>query len=262
MDNMVKAALRRLILSGRENGSLSNHEIFDGIYGLVFYPEIMERFYQMLRKHGIEIIEDEIEDVSWEDLLADEDFLSTEESVVDNPVKGYLDDISKIESLTPEEERELLSRIADGDESAKTRLGEAHLQLVVSIAKRYLGQGLCMIDLIQEGNLGLVRAIEKYDDGKGVRFYTYAAWWIHRMISRAIEDQGKPFCAFGSHILEKVNTVKLQFIEKFGTAPTPEQIQEIIAAGGVIPERIPEKNPEKMPDTDTSEASEDAGESD
>ena len=157
----------------------------------------MKKFYDTLESQGVEIIEDfadiPMEDIEFTPVTGDGDdmemSLSTEGIAIDDPVKVYLKEIGRVPLLTPEEEIDLAIRISNGDEAAKKRLSEANLRLVVSIAKRYLGRGMQFLDLIQEGNLGLIKAVEKFDYTKGFKFSTYATWWIRQAITRAIADQ-------------------------------------------------------------------------
>ena len=163
-------------------------------------PEQLEKLYDRLEANGIEIVEDSMEDVI-EDMSAD---TSNDEVLVDDSVKMYLREIGSIEMLTPEEENDIARRIVEGDDSAKKRLSDANLRLVVSIAKRYMNRGLPFLDLIQEGNLGLIKAVEKFDPTKGFRFSTYATWWIRQSITRAIADQSRTI-RIPVHMVENIN---------------------------------------------------------
>ena len=177
-----KTVIRELIEQGKSKGQLSTKEILDAIGELDFEPEQIEKFYDTLEAQGVEIIED-FADASLEDIEFTsqsnenedvESALSTEGIAIDDPVKVYLKEIGRVPLLSPEEEIDLAIRISNGDEAAKKRLSEANLRLVVSIAKRYLGRGMQFLDLIQEGNLGLIKAVEKFDYSKGFKFSTYA----------------------------------------------------------------------------------------
>ena len=192
----------------------------------------------MIESQGIEIVED-MEDFKIEDLDItiddnkddDNPIPSGEQSVtVDDPVKVYLKDIGKVPLLSSEEEIDLAIRISNGDVAAKQRLSEANLRLVVSIAKRYLGRGMQFLDLIQEGNLGLIKAVEKFDYTKGFKFSTYATWWIRQAITRAIADQARTI-RIPVHMVETINKVKKvqsQLLHQNGHEPSPDEIADEI----------------------------------
>ncbi|HRM71467.1 MAG TPA: sigma-70 family RNA polymerase sigma factor [Ruminococcus bromii] len=193
-----KTVVRELMELGKQKGQLTNQDILDAIGEIDFDPEQLEKLYDSLAQLGIEIVEDsgdiKIDDI---DLGFDEgkdgdshaQVAETGSVSVDDPVKVYLKEIGRVPLLSSDEEINLAIRIADGDVAAKQRLSEANLRLVVSIAKRYLGRGMQFLDLIQEGNLGLIKAVEKFDYTKGFKFSTYATWWIRQAITRAIADQ-------------------------------------------------------------------------
>ena len=191
-----KTVIKDLLELGKSKGQLSTKEILDALGELDFDPEQIEKFYDTLESQGVEIVEDDFGDITIdEDELAKAEGLDTLEPgvgadgvTIDDPVKVYLKEIGRVPLLTPEEEVDLAVRISNGDEAAKKRLSEANLRLVVSIAKRYLGRGMQFLDLIQEGNLGLIKAVEKFDYTKGFKFSTYATWWIRQAITRAIAD--------------------------------------------------------------------------
>ena len=195
-----KTVVRELMELGKQKGQLTNQDILDAIGEIDFDPEQLEKLYDSLAQLGIEIVEDsgdiKIDDI---DLGFDEgkdgdshaQIAETGSVSVDDPVKVYLKEIGRVPLLSSEEEINLAIRIADGDVAAKQRLSEANLRLVVSIAKRYLGRGMQFLDLIQEGNLGLIKAVEKFDYTKGFKFSTYATWWIRQAITRAIADQAR-----------------------------------------------------------------------
>ena len=179
-----KTVIRELIEQGKSKGQLSTKEILDAIGELDFEPEQLEKFYDTLESQGVEIIEDfgteNLDDINLSLTPESNDVdpgVGSESISVDDPVKVYLKEIGRVPLLSPEEEIDLAIRISDGDETAKKRLAEANLRLVVSIAKRYLGRGMQFLDLIQEGNLGLIKAVEKFDYTKGFKFSTYATWW-------------------------------------------------------------------------------------
>ena len=198
--------LNALIEKGKKAGKLTSKELMDTLDDLKLEPDELDRFYDRLEDLGIDTagedilppLDDdalpaleelqEIEEVTEEEIAADTDALADTFST-DDPVRMYLKEIGKVPLLTPEEEQDLARRMADGDEEAKRRMAEANLRLVVSIAKRYVGRGMLFLDLIQEGNLGLIKAVDKFDYTKGYKFSTYATWWIRQAITRAIADQ-------------------------------------------------------------------------
>ena len=231
-----KTVIRDLIEQGKAKGQLSTKEILDAIGELDFEPEQIEKFYDTLESQGVEIIEDfnDIQLADLEFLAQEEDeedlenALNTDGIAIDDPVKVYLKEIGRVPLLTPEEEINLALRINDGDEAAKKRLSEANLRLVVSIAKRYLGRGMQFLDLIQEGNLGLIKAVEKFDYTKGFKFSTYATWWIRQAITRAIADQARTI-RIPVHMVETINKVKKvssQLLHTNGHEPSADEISE------------------------------------
>ena len=194
----------------------------------------MEKFYDTLESHGVEIIEDfgdiQIDDVDLTKVANEtaelENGMGMEGVAIDDPVKVYLKEIGRVPLLTSEEEIKLAIAIKDGNEAAKKRLSEANLRLVVSIAKRYLGRGMQFLDLIQEGNLGLIKAVEKFDYTKGFKFSTYATWWIRQAITRAIADQARTI-RIPVHMVETINKlvrIQRQLLQELGREPTPEEI--------------------------------------
>ena len=232
-----KDPIRNLIDSGRRAGKLTSTEISDAMEeaGNVLEVEAMEKLYEELESNGIEVIDDtpvEVDDtVAAPDDGADdyEDGLTADGITIDDPVKVYLKEIGRVPLLSPEEETELALKIQAGGpdgEKAKQRLSEANLRLVVSIAKRYVGRGMLFLDLIQEGNLGLIRAVEKFDYQKGFKFSTYATWWIRQAITRAIADQARTI-RIPVHMVETINKlvrVQRQLLQDLGRDPTPEEI--------------------------------------
>ena len=232
-----KDSIRTLIDTGRRIGKLTSSEISDAMEenGNVLDVEAMEKLYEELESNGIEIVDDtpvEVDDtVSGADDGADdyEDGLTADGITIDDPVKVYLKEIGRVPLLTPDEETELALKIQAGGpdgEKAKQRLSEANLRLVVSIAKRYVGRGMLFLDLIQEGNLGLIRAVEKFDYQKGFKFSTYATWWIRQAITRAIADQARTI-RIPVHMVETINKlvrVQRQLLQDLGRDPTPEEI--------------------------------------
>ena len=219
-----KETLRKIVESGKAKGSLSNREIMDTLADVNISPEQLEKLYDRLEANGIEIVEDSMEDVI-EDMSAD---TSNDEVLVDDSVKMYLREIGSIEMLTPEEENDIARRIVEGDDSAKKRLSDANLRLVVSIAKRYMNRGLPFLDLIQEGNLGLIKAVEKFDPTKGFRFSTYATWWIRQSITRAIADQSRTIPVHMVENINKVKRAKAQLLAENEKEPRPEDIADLL----------------------------------
>jgi RNA polymerase primary sigma factor len=224
--------LDSLIEQGRALGKLSGKEITDALEELEFDAAQMEDFYDKCAQNNIEIMDDlAIDDLTLDAALGD-DFdlaLGADGIAIDDPVKIYLKEIGSVPLLTPEEEIELSERMAQGDSRAKKRLAEANLRLVVSIAKRYVGRGMQFLDLIQEGNLGLIKAVEKFDHTKGFKFSTYATWWIRQAITRAIADQARTI-RIPVHMVETITRVKKassQLLHKNGHDPSPEEIAEL-----------------------------------
>ncbi len=233
-----KDPIRSLIENGRRNGKLTNTEIGDAMEesGHVLDVEQMEKLYEELESNGIEVVDDDAVDAAdvalTEDNVDDfEDSLNTDGITIDDPVKVYLKEIGRVPLLTPEEEIDLALKIQAGGpdgEKAKQRLSEANLRLVVSIAKRYVGRGMQFLDLIQEGNLGLIKAVEKFDHTKGFKFSTYATWWIRQAITRAIADQARTI-RIPVHMVETINKVKKvssQLLHEYGHDPSAEEIAE------------------------------------
>ena len=229
-----KLQISDLVEIGRAKGKLTTQEIMDAMEDFDFDPEQMDKLYESLESQNIEIVDDFAADA-----FADLDFVldtpETDDSepavsndgiAIDDPVKVYLKEIGRVPLLSPEEEIDLAMRIIDGDEYAKKRLSEANLRLVVSIAKRYVGRGMQFLDLIQEGNLGLIKAVEKFDYTKGFKFSTYATWWIRQAITRAIADQARTI-RIPVHMVETINKVKKassQLLHKNGHEPVAEEI--------------------------------------
>lgn len=226
--NIVKT----LLDMGKATGQLSSKEILD-MLGDDIDPEQIEKIYDSLESNGIEIIEDlddiVLEDISIEEATGDDSSEPAVDGVaIDDPVKIYLKEIGRVPLLTPDEEIELAIKISEGDVAAKQRLSEANLRLVVSIAKRYLGRGMQFLDLIQEGNLGLIKAVEKFDYTKGFKFSTYATWWIRQAITRAIADQARTI-RIPVHMVETINKVKKvssQLLHQNGHDPSADEIAE------------------------------------
>ncbi|PKM72640.1 MAG: RNA polymerase sigma factor RpoD [Firmicutes bacterium HGW-Firmicutes-16] len=236
--------LRELIEKGKKAGKLTSKELMDVLENLNLDADQIDKFYDTLENLGIETAgEDylrpideealpELEELEELEEVTEEELASTETLVdsysTDDPVRMYLKEIGKIPLLTPDEEVELAIRMAEGDEEAKRRMAEANLRLVVSIAKRYVGRGMLFLDLIQEGNLGLIKAVEKFDYTKGYKFSTYATWWIRQAITRAIADQARTI-RIPVHMVETINKVirvSRQLLQELGHDPSPEEIAE------------------------------------
>ena len=227
-----KNTIEALIEQGKTNGKLTTKEITDALEELDFDVDQINTFYDNCENLNIEIVEDMNLDadlkIGLDSTLTDdlEMALSTEGIAIDDPVKIYLKEIGRVPLLTTEEEIELAQRMAKGDPYAKKRLSEANLRLVVSIAKKYVGRGMQFLDLIQEGNLGLIKAVEKFDYTKGYKFSTYATWWIRQAITRAIADQARTI-RIPVHMVETINKlirVSRQLLQELGREPTPEEI--------------------------------------
>ena len=224
-----KQVLKELLESGKQKGRLTTKEISDALEELDYDVEQVDKLYDTFEAYKIEIVEDDggesIAPASNEEL---ESVLNTDGISIDDPVKVYLKEIGRVPLLSAEEEVELAIKMSQGDVAAKKRLSEANLRLVVSIAKRYVGRGMQFLDLIQEGNLGLIKAVEKFDHTKGFKFSTYATWWIRQAITRAIADQARTI-RIPVHMVETINKVKKvnsQLLHENGHEPTNEQIAE------------------------------------
>ena len=242
MDSEKKVDVQGLIEKGRSQGSLSQSDIMEVVDLSGFDVDQVEKIYEVLESSGIEVsymdagddYEDADTDVGEAEIAGiaegeDLDRLLADDSVsVDDPVCMYLKDIGKIPLLTPEREACLAERIATGDEAAKNELVEANLRLVVSIAKKYVGKGMYILDLIQEGNLGLMKAVEKFDHTKGYKFSTYATWWIRQAITRAIADQARTI-RIPVHMVETIHRVSRasrQLLQEYGREPSIDEIAE------------------------------------
>lgn len=228
----VKVSLNELVEIGRAKGHLTTQEIMDALENVDFDPEQMEKFYETLEAANIEVVDDLQDD--FEETMesvtgkGDASGKSVDMSISDDPVKVYLKEIGRVPLLSSDEEIALAKKILEGNERAKQRLSEANLRLVVSIAKRYVGRGMSFLDLIQEGNLGLIKAVEKFDYTKGFKFSTYATWWIRQAITRAIADQARTI-RIPVHMVETINKVKKAssiLLHKNGREPSAEEIAE------------------------------------
>ncbi len=229
-----KQAVQELVELGKKSGELSFGDITSKLEAVEMDAEQIELIYDFLEKQGIEIIGNFGEDLP--ELEGDDDFEITEDELadlsvpdnvgVDDPVRMYLKEIGKVPLLSSAEEADLAQKMVEGDEEAKQRLAEANLRLVVSIAKRYVGRGMLFLDLIQEGNLGLIKAVEKFDYTKGYKFSTYATWWIRQAITRAIADQARTI-RIPVHMVETINKlirVTRQLVQELGRDPLPEEV--------------------------------------
>ncbi len=242
-----KNVIANLVEQGKRNQKVTTKEINDALEELNFEVELVDKLYETLEANNIEIIDEPVEDVEEFTLTEDnvdvlESALSAEGMSIDDPVKVYLKEIGRVPLLTPEEEIDLAEKIQAGGpegDKAKQRLSEANLRLVVSIAKRYVGRGMQFLDLIQEGNLGLIKAVEKFDHTKGFKFSTYATWWIRQAITRAIADQARTI-RIPVHMVETINKlvrIQRQLLQELGREPTPEEIGEEM---GLTAERVRE----------------------
>ena len=222
----MPAELRALVDLGRKRGYLTHDEILEHFPEAEQNIEVIDRVYSVLLEQGIDVVEDakEAEQKGKEE----EEGAKAEGVAIDDPVRMYLKEIGKVSLLSPELEIELAQRMEKGDEEAKRRLIEANLRLVVSIAKKYVGRGMLFLDLIQEGNLGLIRAVEKFDWRKGFKFSTYATWWIRQAITRALADQARTI-RIPVHMVETINKlirISRALLQDLGREPTPEEIAQ------------------------------------
>lgn len=222
-----KTILKELVEKGKSKGLLTYKEIIDAFEEIELEPDQIEKIYETIENMGVDVVGDieaEMEDIQ----LTEEDLdITIPEGIsIDDPVRMYLKEIGKVPLLSADEEIELAQRMEKGDTESKRRLAEANLRLVVSIAKRYVGRGMLFLDLIQEGNLGLIKAVEKFDYRKGYKFSTYATWWIRQAITRAIADQARTI-RIPVHMVETINKlirVSRQLLQELGREPLPEEI--------------------------------------
>lgn len=226
-------AVSKLLDKGKKTGVLTYNEIMESLQSVDMSPDEIDELYDTFTKRGIDIIdngsdigpEDDTSDIKDEDDI-DIDLSIPEGINIDDPVRMYLKEIGRVPLLSADEEIKLAKRMEEGDTEAQKRLAEANLRLVVSIAKRYVGRGMLFLDLIQEGNLGLIKAVEKFDYNKGYKFSTYATWWIRQAITRAIADQARTI-RIPVHMVETINKlirVSRQLLQTLGREPTPEEI--------------------------------------
>ena len=250
----LQAALQKLIAQGRKEGMIRAADLATHLEAMDLSPERIEEIYDQFEAMNIQIISAELDldlddamaegdidlaDVEEEDLVDPVDLAA--EYNLDDPVRMYLKEIGQIKLLSAEEEVELAKRVSEGDQAAKNKLTEANLRLVVSIAKKYSGRGLHILDLIQEGNTGLIRAVDKFDWTKGNKFSTYATWWIRQAITRAIADQARTI-RVPVHMVEVINKAtrcNRKLVQELGREPT---VEEIAAELGLPVEKIIEAN--------------------
>jgi RNA polymerase primary sigma factor len=229
-------AIEELAKLGKKRGAITYGEVMDTLQGVELTPEQIDDVYESLSEMGIEITDDAKddgppagrEDAESEEGEAEADITVPEGIAIDDPVRMYLKEIGRVPLLTADDEIAFAKRIEIGDEEAKRKLAEANLRLVVSIAKRYVGRGMLFLDLIQEGNLGLIKAVEKFDYRKGYKFSTYATWWIRQAITRAIADQARTI-RIPVHMVETINKlirVSRQLLQENGREPTPQEVAE------------------------------------
>jgi len=259
IQKLKEETILKLVAEAKEKGEINQNEIMSKLYKLQITPQEIENLYEQLEKMGVEVINEKdepdlaeltetdlIEEVSDDDVIIDldePDFeelekvekemklnltdMSVPEGIfVDDPVRLYLKEIGKIPLLSAEEEMELALKVLDGDEDAKKKLSESNLRLVVSIAKKYVGRGMLFLDLIQEGNMGLIKAVEKFDYNKGFKFSTYATWWIRQAITRSIADQSRTI-RIPVHMVETINKLirtSRHLLQQLGREPTPEEL--------------------------------------
>ena len=248
MDSEKKVDMQDLIERGKTKGSLSNNDILEAIDFTDYDIDQLEKLYETLESNGIEVTS-YINPAEFDDLETEIDQLDSSEDMdkvlaqeglaIDDPVRMYLKEIGKVPLLDADRELLLAQRMSEGDEAAKQELVEANLRLVVSIAKRYVGKGMFFLDLIQEGNLGLMKAVEKFDYTKGYKFSTYATWWIRQAITRAIADQARTI-RIPVHMVEtihKVSRVSRQLLQERGHEATAEEISDVI---GMSPDKVRE----------------------
>ncbi len=240
---LITTRVRELVETGKSKGALTYKEIVDLFADCDLDPEQFDKILDTLSELNIDVIKEAgiVDADPNANANQDEDLdISVPEGIsIDDPVRMYLKEIGKVPLLTAEEEIELAKRMEEGDEDAKHRLSEANLRLVVSIAKRYVGRGMLFLDLIQEGNLGLIKAVDKFDYRKGYKFSTYATWWIRQAITRAIADQARTI-RIPVHMVETINKlirVSRQLLQEYGREPLPEEIAEEM---GISEEKVRE----------------------
>jgi len=229
----LEQAKDQVLEIGKKRGVLAYEEVAEKLSSFELDSDQMDEFYEHLNEQGVEVIGDSETDPSMKQLDKEEEFDLNDLSVppgvkINDPVRMYLKEIGRVNLLSAKDEISLAQRIENGDEEAKRDLAEANLRLVVSIAKRYVGRGMLFLDLIQEGNMGLIKAVEKFDYRKGYKFSTYATWWIRQAITRAIADQARTI-RIPVHMVETINKlirVQRQLLQDLGREPTPEEIAQ------------------------------------
>ncbi|WP_048600309.1 RNA polymerase sigma factor RpoD [Rubeoparvulum massiliense] len=250
MGHSLEQVKEHLVEVGKKRGSLSYKKIMDKLSPFDQDADQIDEFFEYLSDQGVEVLNEDTEEDEEPDFNQMKDDKEIDELKMDDlsvppgvkindPVRMYLKEIGRVPLLSAEEEIELAKRIQQGDESAKRRLAEANLRLVVSIAKRYVGRGMLFLDLIQEGNMGLLKAVEKFDYTKGYKFSTYATWWIRQAITRAIADQARTI-RIPVHMVETINKlirVSRQLLQELGREPTPEEIGKVM---DLPPEKVRE----------------------
>lgn len=248
-DLTIEQVKDQLTEIGKKRGVLTYEEIAERMANFEIESDQMDEYYEYLGEQGVEVMNeseanDDDADPDIQELSKEEEFDLNDLSVppgvkINDPVRMYLKEIGRVDLLSAEEEINLAKRIEEGDEEAKRRLAEANLRLVVSIAKRYVGRGMLFLDLIQEGNMGLIKAVEKFDYRKGYKFSTYATWWIRQAITRAIADQARTI-RIPVHMVETINKlirVQRQLLQDLGREPSPEEIAEDM---DLTPEKVRE----------------------
>ena len=243
--NRRVAEMREKLISGSLKSTLTYSEVIDMFDDIEYDLETSEAIYDLLEKNGFKVVSDALPDADLDNIMqeinAENPSLAAiaDSIAIDDPVRMYLKEMGRIPLLTGEEEKRIASAIAAGDDSARKELTEANLRLVVSIAKRYVGRGMLFLDLIQEGNMGLIKAVEKFDYTKGYKFSTYATWWIRQAITRAIADQARTI-RIPVHMVETINKlsrVKRQLVQELGRDPQPDEIAKEM---GVSVEKVRE----------------------
>jgi RNA polymerase primary sigma factor len=227
----IQAELKALVDLGKKKGFLTHDDILEQFPEAEQNIELIDRVYSVLLEQGIDVVEDAKEAEAKGKGEEEEEVREPEGVAIDDPVRMYLKEIGKVALLTPEQEVDLAQRMEKGDEEAKRRLIEANLRLVVSIAKKYVGRGMLFLDLIQEGNLGLIRAVEKFDWRKGFKFSTYATWWIRQAITRALADQARTI-RIPVHMVETINKlirISRSLLQELGREPTAEEISQAMS---------------------------------
>ena len=227
----IKVKLNELYEDAKTKGTVTRDEVANQLMEMEIDADQMNKIYETLESMGVDVVA-EFDPVPPEELIEPGQIdLSVPEGIsIDDPVRMYLKEIGKVPLLTAEEEIDIAQRMEQGDEEAKQKLTEANLRLVVSIAKRYVGRGMLFLDLIQEGNLGLIKAVDKFDYRKGYKFSTYATWWIRQAITRAIADQARTI-RIPVHMVETINKlirVSRQLLQEYGREPTPDEIAKVM----------------------------------